>query len=137
MFHVKQKSFGQGFVFRPNGFSLSVRRGERDEEFPVVVVRGFVAPESSAFPAAVGDDKAALRIGIGADRVHDPPAVRRTVSRIDVEVQGAETAGTVVPGGIAERRDVKSAVRARKSGIVFRKAFVLHFHLISPSECFT
>ena len=137
MFHVKQKSFGQGFVFRPNGVSLSVRGGERDEELPVVVVRGFVAPESSAFPAAVGDDKAALRIGIGADRVHDPPAVRRTVSRIDVEVQGAETAGTVVPGGIAERRDVESAVRARKSGIVFRKAFVLHFHLISPSECFT
>ena len=49
-----------------------------------------------------------------------------TVTGIDIEMQGAETNGTVIPRSIFQRRNLVAAVFADKRIIVFRESFRFH-----------
>ena len=80
---------------------------------------GFIAADGAAFGASVDDDE--LLFGIGDRRYRLQLAVTLTgaVARIFVDVKRPETLGTVIAGGVTERRDLGSAVRADESVIVF------------------
>ena len=73
-----------------------------DEQVGVVVLLRAVVAGVAAFDAFVRDDEAPLRVGRHGDRAHQAPAAARTVAGQDVEVQRAETARTVVAGGIPQ-----------------------------------
>ncbi len=89
-------------------------------------VRGFVAVNFAAFGAFVKYYITLFRVGERLYRVHDPAAFARSVSGIDVHVQGAEAFGAMVAGGVAKRKHLKAAVCTNKAVIVFCEKFLFH-----------
>ena len=60
---------------------------------------------------------------------HDTVALTGSVPGIHVNVEGAETFGAMVSGGIAEGLYLETAVCAHKTVIVFCKKFTFHISL--------
>ena len=94
----------------------------------VVVRRRFVSAYRAAFSAFMRDYVAFFRVGFCAYRVHYSPAVRSSVSGINVKVKGGEAFRAVISAGITERLDLISAVFADEALVYFGKS--LFFHLI-------
>jgi hypothetical protein len=106
--------------------SSDLAGGELDDLFLIVIVRRFVSLECTAFAAFVGDDESLFGVWFCGYGIHDAFAVGCTVAGIDVEMQGAETDGAVVAGGIFQRRYFMSAVFADEGIVVFGKSFGFH-----------
>ena len=90
------------------------------------LVRGAVANGLSALFATVYDYIAALRIRLCACRAENAAAFVRSVSRVYINVQGAEAEGAVVPRGVSKGENLLAAVLAYKAVIVFRKSLIFH-----------
>lgn len=92
----------------------------------VVVVRGFISAERTAFAALVSDYKSALCVRLCRNWIHHSAAVGSTVSRIYIKMERAETFRTVVARGVSERRNFKTAVFANEGFVIFCKSFCFH-----------
>ena len=80
------------------------------------------------------DDEPLFRVGLGLYGVHYPPALRRAVAGVDVEVYRREAKGTVVARRVPERQDLASADGADEPPVVFPKPFFLHGGDYNPDQ---
>ena len=115
-------------ILLPLGEILRLRGGQADEQGGVVrldlrLVRRATARDRAAPLAAMDDDVAAPRIGLDADRAHQPAAAIRPVAGQDVDVPRAEAEGAVVARGVAEGKDLSAAGKADEALVVFGEAF--------------
>ena len=92
------------------------------------VVSGAVTAELTAFGTAMDDDiaVAVLDVGLGADGLQFTAAGVGTVTGVDVNVERPEAKRAVVARGVAERKDLFSAVCTNKAAIVFCESFMFH-----------
>ena len=74
-----------------------------------------ISAHGSAHCAFVDNNIAFFRVGLGADRLHHPPAVAGSVSRIFVKMAAPKTIGTMIAGGVAEGLYRFSAMPAYKA----------------------
>lgn len=104
----------------------SVARGELDQHIAVVVGGSTITAESTASAAFVRDDKALLGIRLRENGIHNTAAVRCAVAGIYIEMETAEAKRAMVARGIAERRNLASAVLANEAAVVFCESFLFH-----------
>ena len=87
------------------------------------LVRRAVSLDLTAFCAFMDDNVALFGIRLHSYRLHEPSAFVCPVSRVHVNVQGAQAKWAVVAGGISEALDLFSAAGADKSAVIFGKSF--------------
>ena len=85
-----------------------------------------IAVDLSATRALVQDHVALFGIGLHANGLHRSLAGVGAVAGVDVDVKRPEAERAMVSGGVAQRQDLTSAMRANKAVIVFRKPFLFH-----------
>lgn len=90
--------------------------------------RRLVARYRAAFAALMRDDVSPFRVGLGEDRIHYPAAGVLPVSGIYIDVETAKALGTVIAGGITERKHLEPAIKAGKTAVIFCED--LFFHII-------
>ena len=110
-------------------------RGQRNDLSEIVglnfhIVRRLISADLAAFFTAVNDDVAFFGIGLHLDRAQNAAAGVGAVAGVDIHVQRAKTARTVVAGAVAKGLDGQTAVFADEGIVIFGKSFL--FHKISP-----
>ena len=80
---------------------------------------GFIAPYLPAAGAFVSDNITAFRVRLGFDGNHQSAAIVASISRQNVQMEGAKAARTMVSRGVPERFDNQGAVLANKSAVIF------------------
>ena len=113
------------------GFLCSGAAGELDDEIDVIglyfgFVGSFIAADLSAFIAFMNDDITFFGVRLRFDRTQDATAGIGAVAGVDIYVERAKTARTMVAGAVSERLDFKSAVFADKGIVVFGESFLFH-----------
>jgi len=109
--------------------------GQADQKIDIVglnlcLVCRLISADLAAFFAAMNDDIAFFGIGFYLDRAQNTAARIRTVSGIDIHVQGAKATRTVIAGAVTQRLDGKPTVFTDEGVVVFCKSFL--FHKCSP-----
>ena len=105
--------------------------GEADDKVGIVglhlrFVGGFIARDFATTVTAVNENITALGVGKRADWAENATTGIGAVTRENVYVQRAETEGTVIARGVAEREHLFATVLAGEAAIVFLKSFLLH-----------
>ena len=102
-----------------------------DDEIGIVVLCRFISADGTAFFALMNNDKSFFGVRLRLYRTEDSAAVRGSVPRVDVQMEGGEAIRAVVSGGIAEGRHFPTAARTEEAVVVFCKSFVFQwYHLI-------
>ena len=94
------------------------------------LLAAWIGGSVEGFLALMNDDIAFFGIGFYLDRAQNTAARIRTVSGIDIHVQGAKATRTVIAGAVTQRLDGKPTVFADEGVVVFCKSFL--FHKCSP-----
>ncbi len=94
--------------------------------------RRTVASQIAAFVAFVGYYVTLLRIGCAGYRHKQASAIRCTVAGVYVDMHRAQTPGAMVAAGFTQGQNLKSAVAAHKTLIVFGKALGFHALILRP-----
>ena len=92
-----------------------------------------VAPDLSAFFAAVYNHISFFGVRFCFDRAHNAAAGIGSVTGVDIHVKGTQTSRTMVARAVTERLHLQTAVSAYKRIVVFGKPFLLH----KTSACFS
>jgi hypothetical protein len=74
----------------------------------------------------MNNDISFFGIRLHTDGAKDSSAIVCAVTRIYVNVQGAETTGAVISGAVSKRFDLKSAIFADEGIIIFCESFLFH-----------
>ena len=93
------------------------------------LVSGLISVYLAAFGAFMKNYISLFGVCNGFYGAHDTVALTGSVPGIHVNVEGAETFGAMVSGGIAEGLYLETAVCAHKTVIVFCKKFTFHISL--------
>jgi hypothetical protein len=105
--------------------------GQLDQEIDVIrlnlcLVCRLVSADLTAFITAVNDNISLFGVGLHLDRAQNTAAGIGTVTGIDIHVQGAKTARTVIAGAIAQGLYGQTAIFANEGIVIFRKSFLFH-----------
>lgn len=97
-------------------------------------MRRFIAVYFSAFIAFMYYDVTFFRVGKCFYRPHYSAAAARSVTRVDIDVQGAKAPGAMIAGSVSERLYFKPAVGAYKSAVIFSKKLLFHIYFLIEKD---
>ena len=116
---------------------LSLHGGQRDQQTKIVrlnagIVGSAIAADLTARIAPLDQNVSLFGIGFAGNGTKNASAWICPVPRIDIDMQGAQAARTVIARGGTERQHLKPAIHAGKARIVFLKSLLFHiaYHLL-------